>query len=125
MRLKTIERRRELIKQRNLGVSLTDAVTILAQKYSVSTRCVYRDWQNRKAWLPALLGIRDPQAFFYDIVSQHQELKRFAALEYLKCKSENARIGALRLLRDLNLDFSELLVTRDVLERLDRLEAHT
>jgi hypothetical protein len=125
VKVKTIVRRRELVKQRNLGMSLTDSVTILARKHHVTERCIYRDWQTRAKWLPALLEIGDPQAFFYDVVSQHRELQRFAALEYLKCEGENARIGALRLLRDLNLDLQDMIVARDVMTRLDRLEAQS
>lgn len=51
MNLNLLERRRELLKTRNYGVSLADAVKDLAKKYNVSTRVLYSDWQNRKKWI--------------------------------------------------------------------------
>ncbi|GAF76748.1 unnamed protein product, partial [marine sediment metagenome] len=79
-------------------------------------------YQNRKAWLPAVMQIKDANIVYWDLVSYHNELRRMVVREYMKADNSNAAIGALRLLRDLNLDFSELIVTRDALERIERLE---
>ena len=122
MRLETLTRRKELLKNRNLGVSLTDSVKILSRKFGVSERCVYQDWANRKQWLPLVLDIDDPRKFFLDILSQHREIYRLASLEYLKGDNSAARVGALRLCRDLNLDFVELITLREIEERLTGLE---
>jgi hypothetical protein len=119
---KLLERRRELLKTRNYGVSLVDAVKNLSGKYHVSTRTIYYDWQHRKQWIEAVLDIQDPQAFFLELVANHKEIYRLAALEFLQADNSNARIGALRLLRDLNRDFEAMLVTKDLAERVETLE---
>jgi hypothetical protein len=86
---------------------------------------VYQDWATRKQWLPLVLEIQDPEAFFYDILAQHREIYRLASLEYLKGDNSAARIGALRLLRDLNLDLIELMSLHDVMQRIEQLENST
>ena len=122
MNLKLLERRRELLKTRNYGVSLADAVKDLSLKYQVSTQELYYDWQHRKNWIEEVLDIKDSRTFFLELVANHKEIYRLASLEYLKGDKSAAKIGALRLLRDLNRDFSELIVTRDLLARVERLE---
>jgi hypothetical protein len=122
MQLKLLERRRELIKNKNLGFSLSDVVTALASKYDVTEQAIYNDYRRRKTWLPFLLEIDDPQGFFYDLLAQHREIYRLCSLEFLKADNSNAKIGALRLLRDLNMDLIELVSLHDVSQRLERME---
>jgi hypothetical protein len=117
-----LERRQKLLKMRSMGVSLAEAVKDLSERYDVSTRTVYYDWRNRKKWIEAVLGIEDPEAFFLDLVANHGEIYRLASLEYLKGDNSAARIGALRLLRDLNRDMGEMIITRDMFSRVERLE---
>jgi hypothetical protein len=117
-----LERRQKLLKMRSMGVSLAEAVKDLAERFDVSTRAVYYDWRDRKKWIEVVLGIEDPETFFLDLVANHGELYRLASLEYLKGDNSAARIGALRLLRDLNRDMRELIVTQDLLSRVERLE---
>ena len=102
VRLETLTRRKELLKNRNLGMNLADNVNLLAAKYDVTKRAVYKDFKNRKAWIPVILQIEDTDTVFLDLLSQHKELYRLCSLEYLKADNSNAKIGALRLLRDLN-----------------------
>jgi hypothetical protein len=84
---------------------------------------LYKDWRRRKEWLEQLLDIKDPTVFFLDLMANHMEIYQFTVREYLQGDNSNARIGGLRLLRELNKDFMEMIVTRNVLDRLDRLES--
>ena len=63
-----------MLRNKNLGVSLADSVNILAAKYSVTKRALYKDWKQRKHWLPIFLHIEDPHLFFLDLLSTHKEL---------------------------------------------------
>ena len=104
-----------MVKRRAVGISLAEVVKELATEYQVSQRALYHDWMIRKKWLKILLEIGDPETFFLDLVSSHKEIYRWASLEYLKGDNSNARIGALRLLRDLNKDFHEMIVPRHII----------
>ena len=117
MQANIVERRRELLKLRSLGVSLPDAVKELASKFDVSARTIYSDWEKRKDWIGLFLDIGDPEAFSLDILSNHRQIYSFAVKEYLSADNSSARIGALRLLRDLNLDLNELVTLNGLLER--------
>ena len=118
-----VERRRNLLKLRSLGLSLPEVVKELSTQYHVSARIIYYDWARRKDWIEGVLGTKDPAAFFLEILSNHRELYRLTSLEYLKTEQDTARIGALRLLRDLNRDFEEMILTKSLIERVERLEA--
>jgi hypothetical protein len=121
--LKTVARRQELIKDRALGIPLYDCVQNLARKYHVSPRTVYHDWTIRRQWLPQVLEIEDPVTFAAELIASHKELQRFALKEYLQAQQENARIGALNLVRRINVDLHELMNVPHLMTRLERLEA--
>ena len=125
MRSNLYERRRKMLKKRGVGLSLVEVVKELSVEYDVSPRTLYYDWRNRKGWMETVLEIEDPEAFFLDLVASHRELRKFAILEYLKGDNSSARIGALRLLRDLNKDFHEMIVTQNLFTRVSKLEGKT
>ena len=122
MNVNLLKRRQKMLELRGKGVSLADTVKFLAEEFEVTRRTLYYDWKNRKAWLQTFLEIGDPETFFLDLVANHREIYRLASLEYLKGDNSNAKIGALRLLRDLNKDFHEMIVTKNVIVRLENLE---
>lgn len=122
MSLKLVERRQNLLNLRSRGISLSQAVKELAERYGVSPRQLYYDWKSRGQWMEEMLDVKDKDTFLLDLVSNHKEIYRLASLEYLKAENENARIGALRLLRDINLDFAEMIVSKDTRDRVEAIE---
>jgi hypothetical protein len=120
---KLFERRREMVKNHNMGLPLADSVQHLASKYGNATTTLYADWRKRRTWLKVLLAIDDPETFWLDLIATHRDIKRLATLEYLKGGDNgNVKIGALRLIRDLNLDMADLLECYDYERRLQNLE---
>ncbi len=119
---KLLERRHEMLKAHIYGVPLADIVKDLAKKYDVSTSFLYRDWRNRKSWIKEVLDIADSGTFFFEVVANHKEIQHLTTVEFSQADNSNARIGALRLLRDLNMDFQEMVVTKDLVERVEALE---
>jgi len=123
MKEQLLLRRAEIVKLKSLGSRLHNIVKDLARKYNVSERQIYYDWRNRKKWLPTLLSIEDPHSFFLDIISKHDELRKLAVLEFLKAPpGSTARIGTLRLIRDINMDLYEIVPLREVLLKIEKLE---
>jgi len=119
---KLLERRTDLLKNRSLGLSLSETVQHLAEKYDVSEKLIYYDWRVREKWMEGVLGIADNKAFLCDLLANHKELYRLTLKEYLGADNSAAKIGALRLLRDLNMDFHEMVVTKGLYERVEKLE---
>ena len=107
--IKTSSRRRELLTERSLGVSLSECATNLASKYHVSTRTVYRDWHTRNKWLNDVLEIGDPKTFAAQLISSHQEIQRLAFKEYMTLEEGSAKISALNLCRNINKDLEDMV----------------
>jgi len=119
---KLLERRREMLRMRSKGLSLNVVVNDLSQKYDRTREALYKDWRRRKAWIKALLDLGDPEAVFLDILARHEDIYRMTVMECLQADNSSAKIGALRLLRDLNRDFYDMNLTPEIMERLDRIE---
>lgn len=116
------ERRRKMLRLQIKGVSLKDTVKDLAQEYAVTQRALYHDWKFRKRWLKQLLAIEDQETFFHELLASHQEVQRLAMMEYFKGDNSAARIGALRLVREVNLDFIQLVPMVQTVHKVEELE---
>ena len=123
MSLKVVERRQKLLSLHSRGLTLQEVVKQLSSEYGVTARAVYYDWSRRRDWMEGLLDLKDKDALLLDVVANHKELYRLANFEYRRSQTDAARIGALRLIRDLDLDFIDFLVTRSLVERVEVLEA--
>ena len=121
MNQKILERRRYLIKNLSTGLPLADVVKETAVLFKVSTRAIYYDYRRHKNWLPYVLEIQDPERFLMDLLATHREIMDKAKLEYLKADNSAARIGALRLQRDLNKDFHEMIITKNFMIQRKRI----
>ena len=123
MKANLIERRQKMVKLRASGLSLTKVIKDLAAECEVTTRALYYDWKHRKTWLKTILELKDPETFFLDLLSKHKEISRLAMLEYLQADNSNAKIGALRLLKEINKDFFEMVTVQEMLVRVEKLES--
>jgi len=122
MRTNLLERRSEMIKLRSSGLPLSTTVNDLAEKYEVTSRAVYKDWQNRKAWLKTILELKDPETFFLDLLARHEEIYKKAVFEHLKADNSNARVGALNLMRKVNKDFVEMVVLQGLAAEVELIK---
>lgn len=117
-----LERRQEMLRLKATGLSLAKIINDLSQKYEITVRGLYLDWGNRKRWIKAILSLEDPETFFLDVLATQKQIYKHAFLEYLKADNSSAKIGALRLLRDLNKDLYEMVSLHDLIIRIDKLE---
>ena len=94
----------------------------LAGKYCVSERCLWSDWERRENWVPLLLGL-EKYAGFGEMVEQRLNAVQKAAWTiYLSASNDNARVGALRTVLDALEIHGSMVQTKEVIERLDKLE---
>ena len=118
-------RRQEMLKLKSTGMSLATIINDVSRKYEITRRGLYKDWAGRARWIKAILSMEDPEVFFLDVLATQKEIYKRAYLEYLKADNSNAKIGALRLLRDLNKDLYEMVSLHDLIIRVDRIEEKT
>ena len=122
MKQSILERRRNLLNLRCNGVLLSEAVKSLSAKYGVSERQVYHDWKTRAKWMGWFIDLGEGSDALRDVLARHESIYASASREYRSAQNDSARIGALRLMKDINLDVAEFLVQADLLRRVETLE---
>ena len=103
-----LKRRSEMVTLRSKGLSLLEVVKDLHVKYDLSKSWLYQDWKDRQRWLPMVLDLKDLNVVYWDLVACHQEIKRLAFLQYYKADNSSSAVGALNLIRAINLDFMQM-----------------
>ena len=94
----------------------------VAEKYGVSERCLWSDWERREKWVPVLLGL-EKYAGFGDVVEAKLNAVQKASWSiYLQADNDNARVGALKVVLDSLEVHSDIVLSRDILLRLERVE---
>lgn len=117
------ERRRKMLTLLNQGISLSQVVKTLSQEHQISPRALYYDYKKRGSWLPYFIGSENQETFLYELLVEHKRIQGLALVEYRKADNSNARIGALRLMREINKDFIELHFAPSLMKKIDLLEA--
>jgi len=101
----TIERRLEMLKLEGNGLEPSEIVKELSVKYGVTERAVYKDFETRNRWQPLL---QEMKKALLKIHNRHEQLYRKAVVAYMQAKSDRARIAALNLMRQINVDLAQL-----------------
>ena len=104
------------------GLLPSAVVGQLAGKYGVSERCLWSDWQRRAKWVPLLLNLEKYGGFAEMVEQKLNAVQKAAWSVYLKASNDNARVGALRTVLDALEIHGSIVQTKEVIERLDRLE---
>ena len=94
----------------------------LAGKYGVSERCLWSDWERRGKWVPLLLNLEKYGGFVEMVEQKLNAVQKAAWSIYLKASNDNAWVGALRTVLDALEIHGSIVQTKEVIERLDRLE---
>lgn len=120
--LKLLKRRVEMLDAVSTGLHPSAVVGQLAGKYGVSERTLWSDWERREKWVLTLLGLEKYAGFADVIEGKLNAVQKAAWSIYLHADNDNARVGALRVVLDSLEVHGNIVQTREVLERLDRLE---
>ena len=123
MKQELLEKRSKMLELRAKGWNLKDIVSHLAREHECSKQNLYRDWTRRKQWMSKLLEIDDRDRLYLDILADHKEISRLATSEYLQGDNSSARVGALRLRRDINKDLFFMLYVNELTARMEKIES--
>lgn len=104
------------------GLHPSAVITQLAEKYGVTERALWSDWQRREKWVPTLLNLEKYAEFTEMIAQKLSAVQKAAWSIYLKASNDSARVGALRTVLVALEIHRDIVQTKDVLDRLDMLE---
>lgn len=110
MKGQVLERRLDLLRLEGNGLSPSEIVKELSQKYGISERSVYYDFETKNVWQPVF---HEARRTFLTVVNKHNELYGKASLTYLQTESIREKIFALHLMRTLNRDMFDFLPRAD------------
>ncbi len=117
-----LKRRTEMLDAVKRGINPAAVIEQLASNYKVSTQCLWSDWKRRDQWAPVLLGLERFASFGAEVESKLNLVEKGAWSIYTHTDNPNAKVGALKVVIDSLKTQSEIVVSRDVLVRLERLE---
>jgi len=122
LNLKLLKRRAEMLDAFNKGFHPSVVVGQLVEKYGVSERCLWSDWERREKWVPALLGLEKFAGFADSIEAKLNAVQKAAWGIYVHADNDNARVGALKVVLDSLEVHSNTVLARDIIERLEHVE---
>ncbi|MGD0996578.1 MAG: hypothetical protein ABR909_13785 [Candidatus Bathyarchaeia archaeon] len=122
MNLKLLKRRVEMLDAVNKGFHPSAVIEQLATKYKVSEWCLWSDWRRREKWVPVLLGLEKFAGFADSIELKLNAVQKAAWSLYSQADNDNARVGALKVVLDSLEVHSDIVLSRDILSRLEHVE---
>jgi len=101
--LNILERRLKLLELEGLGFSQSEIVQQLANRYDCTLRTIQYDFKNRGKWQP-IIDELEPKTSLLKVLNRNRQIYRKASFMYLQANNEAIKLGALRLMRDSNMD---------------------
>jgi hypothetical protein len=122
LNLKLLKRRAEMLDAVSTGLHPSAVISQLAEKYNVSEQCLWSDWKRRNQWVPVLLGLEKFAGFCETVEEKLSAVQKAAWSVYMDASNDNARVGALKMVLESLELHGNIIQTKDLLERLTRLE---
>jgi hypothetical protein len=122
LNLKLLKRRAEMLDTVCKGFHPSAVISQLAEKYHVSERCLWSDWERREKWVPILLDLEKYSGFAQVIESKLNAVQKAAWSIYLRADNDNARVGALKVVLDSLEVHSNTVLSREIFSRLEHVE---
>jgi hypothetical protein len=116
------ERRLEALKLEGMGLSQPEIVKQISEKFQVSARSVYRDFQLRNLWQPVLLQLKDRDKVMQKIINRYEQIYERAAFKHVTSQNENVQIGALKIMLEATGKLAEVLLLPDLIAKVEMLE---
>ncbi len=122
MDLELLKRRTEMLDTVCKGFHISEVISHLAEKYEVTEKCLWSDWERREKWIPMLLSMEKYAEFADAMETRLNAVQKAAWSTYTRATNDSAKVGALRLVLDSLEVHSNAVLSRNILERLERVE---
>jgi hypothetical protein len=117
-----LKRRAEMLDTVSKGFHPSTVISQIAEKYHVTEKCVWNDWGRRKKWVPVLLDLEKYSEFAQIVESKLNAVQKAAWSIYLRAGNDNARVGALKVVLESLDNYSNAVLSGDMVSRLERVE---
>lgn len=97
-------------------------ISQLAEKYHVSKRCLWSDWERRKKWVPIVLGMEKFSGFAEVAETKLNAVQKAAWSIYLRADNDSARVGALKVVLESLEIHSNTVLSKEIVSRLEHVE---
>lgn len=108
----------------SVGKGFHPAVVIeqLAKKYQVSEDSLWADWKRRKKWAPIILALQQYSGFSEMQGAKVNAVEKGAWSIFHNGDNDNAKVGALRVILEGIDSHYNIVLSNEMLSRLERIE---
>jgi hypothetical protein len=105
-----------MLQQHLMGIPLKLIVENLEQEFHANSNVLYRDWHRRQKWIPQVVQLDDPTLLHMFLEGAKSVLpKTWLLLQ--ETKNPFVKLGALKLIKDTNLEVLEILQSVGAVEK--------
>ena len=122
MDLELLKRRTEMLDMICKGFHPSAVISQLAEKYKISERCLWSDWERREKWVPMLLSLEKYAEFADEVETKLNAVQKAAWSTYMRTSNDSARVGALKIVLESLEVHSNAVLSRNILQRLEHVE---
>jgi hypothetical protein len=119
---KLLKRRAEMLDMTCKGFHPSAVISQLSEKYNLSEKSLWSDWDRRTKWVPILLDLEKYSDFAKYIESKINAVQKGAWSIYHRGDSDNARVGALKVVLSSLEVLSNTVLSKEILLRLEHVE---
>jgi hypothetical protein len=105
-----------MLRQSLTGAPLKLIIEALKDKYGVSEKRLYADWERRSKWIPQIVQLQDHTLLHTFLEGARQVLPRAWQIA-LNADDDFAKLRALTLIKDTNLSMLKILQSIGVIEQ--------
>jgi hypothetical protein len=111
-----LERRTKMLQQHLMGVPLKLIVENLEEEFGAKAHRLYVDWGRRRKWIPQVVQLDDPTLLHMFLEGAKSVLpKTWLLLQ--ETKNPLVKLGALKLIKDTNIQVLEILQSVGIVEK--------
>jgi hypothetical protein len=111
-----LERRTKMLQQHLMGIPLKLIVENLEKELGATAKNLYHDWERRRQWIPQVVQLDDPTLLHGFLEGARSVLPK-AWLLLQDTENDFVKLGALKLIKDTNIQVLEILQSVGVVEK--------
>jgi hypothetical protein len=111
-----LERRTKMLQQHLMGIPLKLIVENLEKEFGASAKNLYHDWERRQKWIPQVVQLDDP-TLLHGFLEGAKSVLPKAWLLVQDTENDFVKLGALKLIKDTNIQVLEILQSVGAVEK--------